>query len=176
MEKRDSGWMSTLLQNRRMWVIAAGLLAGLLLLLAGGRMSGGEEVVAATLPRGEDMDAYTEALEARLRALCEKVEGAGAVSVVVTFCREYEYVYAKDEQYSVDEGGRSEYRSEYVINGKGNDPGMVYLTRRLPEIAGVGVVCRGGGDEGVRNRLVMLISSALGISSHKIYVVRGEFE
>ena len=175
MEKRDDGWMSTLWQHRRMWVIAVGLLAGLLLLLAGGRLSGGEKDGVTTLPT-EDMDAYTRELEERLRVLCEKVEGAGPVRVVVTFSREYEYVYAKDEQYSISEGGRTEYRAEYVINGKGNDPGMVYLTRRLPEIAGVGVVCRGGGDEGVRNRLVMLIASALGISSHKIYVVRGEFE
>ena len=162
----------------RLWLIICGIAAGALLIilgssdsLFGGREADGRGSAGEVLSDSRDLAEYTKLLEEKIASLCSKVDGVGRVSVAVSFNSGYEYVYAKDEEYRTSDSG-SEYSSEYVINGKGSSQGMVYIKELLPEICGVGIVCDGGGSTDVQNRLIMLISSAFGISSNKIYVVK----
>ena len=100
-----------------------------------------------------------------MEAICAQVAGVGTVDVVVTLEGGYEYVYATD----VKIVSGSETRT-YITVGSGNSETLVYITERAPAITGIGVVCTGGMDAGVRREVTSLLSAAFGVGSNKIYV------
>ncbi len=116
-----------------------------------------------------DIYAYTESLETKIRELCEAVEGVSHVSVVITLEGGFEYEYAKNIEYGRNSYG-DERREEYLVIGSGSNEKCVILRQKLPDIAGVGIVCRGGGSDGVREELIMLVSSVLNVGANKIYI------
>ena len=118
---------------------------------------------------GEDLSAYTEMLEEKIRRLCEACDGVDSVTVAVMLSGGYEYEYAQNTEYGKNSYG-DERREEYLVIGQGSGEQCVLLRRRLPEIAGVGIVCRGGDSDVVRERLISLVSSALNIGTNKVYI------
>ena len=54
--------------------------------------------------------------------------------------------------------------------GSGSSESPIYLSVKPPGIAGIGVVCDGGGDASVRRELISLLSAAYGVGTNKIYV------
>ena len=72
------------------------------------------------------------------------------------------YVYAKNGS------------DEYVLVGSGNSESGVFLNEMSPTVAGVGIVCRGGGDPSTRLRLIELVSAALGVGTNKIYITEAQ--
>jgi stage III sporulation protein AG len=58
----------------------------------------------------------------------------------------------------------------YVIVGSGSSAKPLFLSREAPQIAGVGIVCRGGNSASVRHELTILISAAFPVPSNRIYV------
>ena len=57
-----------------------------------------------------------------------------------------------------------------VIGGSGSGKSLVFLTEKAPAIRGIGIVCSGGGDPGVRREITSLLSSVFGIGSNCIFV------
>ena len=90
-------------------------------------------------------EVYRNELEARLTVLCESVSGVSDALVLVTLDMGEETVYG------------------------GNRQGEI-VAHKMPSVRGVAVVCRGGGDIHVRATLITLLSSTLGIGSHRISV------
>ena len=114
------------------------------------------------------MEAYRQALEARICAICTHVNGAGQVTAVVSLEGGFEYVYASDQK--VTAGGTS---LQYIVIGSGSSEQVVYLTERVPDITGIGVVCTGGNDPTVRREITGLLAAAFGVGTNKIYVTGG---
>lgn len=112
---------------------------------------------------------YAENLEVRVRELCSRVSGAGEVSVFVSLRGGYKTVYAFDTQSS-----SSGYKSEIVLSGSGSDKNAIVCAYENPEIAGIGVVCEGGDDAFVRQQIISLVSAALDVSTHKIFVASSQ--
>ena len=54
--------------------------------------------------------------------------------------------------------------------GGGSSEAPIRIGVRTPRIAGIGVVCRGGGDDVTRAELISLLSAAFGIGASKIYI------
>ncbi len=128
------------------WTLLLLLGAGLLLLLVGG--TGGE--VSAT---GTDSEAYRAALTEEVERLCSEVEGVGALRVLLTLEAGEHSVFAEKDGGYITSGGKG-----------------LLVEVRPPRVAGVAVVCAGGGDPAVREALTELLSAALGIGSHKIKI------
>ena len=63
---------------------------------------------------------------------------------------------------------------EYVIVGSGSSSSALLLCRREPEIAGIGVVCCGGGNADVRRELLSLLSATLHVSGNRIYITEAK--
>ncbi len=148
---------------------------GLFLLLGGSRLipgisdgSGQATEMPARAP-GEayevSLDAYRQALESRIASICAQVSGAGDVRVIVSLAGGYEYVYATDEKSAASGTSRL-----YVTIGSGSGKSLVFLTEKAPAIRGIGIVCSGGGDPGVRREITSLLSSVFGIGSNCIFV------
>lgn len=165
-------------KSGRIWIALGGVAVGVILLLFGGdigeRFSGEPSGDASEVldPDGQarlSMEAYRVALEERICHICARVEGVGQVYAVVNLAGGYEYVYASDIK--TTSGGVS---NQHIIVGSGNDERVVYLTQRVPEILGIGVVCGGGNEPRVQNEVTSLLSAAFGVGSNKIYVTGGD--
>ena len=51
---------------------------------------------------------------------------------------------------------------------------MVCIVEKMPSIAGVAIVCKGGGNPVIANQLINMISSAYNVPKNKIYVAEGK--
>ena len=155
-------------------ILLIGLLGVALLLLGGSgdRSNDGEQESTTSRAAAREMEAYTEALEAKISALCESVSGISGVRVAVTLASGYEYVYAKDGE-SATSGDKVSTSYHYLTVGSGADEKTVYLASRAPTVAGIGIVCRGGGDPTRKRELLLLISAAFGVPSNRIYITEG---
>ena len=148
------------MKTRKMAIAVIGLGLGVVLLLFGsfGGLGSGEEAeeVAAF-----DAEVYREQVEERIARLCSAVRGAGKVHVFVTLSGGYEYIYSVDD------------KGECVTVGSGSSEHAVVEQIRAPEIAGVGIVCTGASQSAVREALLELVSSSLGIGTNRIVVTAG---
>ena len=110
---------------------------------------------------------YKGSVEEEVQRICESVSGVDCIGVVVTFDGVGESIYATNLQ-----KGSSE-RVEYVVIGSGSSSHALYLGESLPEISGIGVVCR-MGEEGKRNEIISLLSAAYGLSMTRVYVAAAD--
>ena len=146
-------------------ILAAALGVGLLLFGGWGRDGTETESAVEHSYLSLDPEAYARSVEEQIVKMCERVEGAGRVYAVVTLKGGYRAVYATDSQSS--SGG---YKNNTVLIGSGSAEQGILICYQNPEIAGVGIVCDGGGETGIRAELISLVSAAFNIPSHKIYV------
>ena len=144
--KNDGVLFKYLKTMKGKWTLLLLGVAGLALLLFGG--------ASAECDRTVDSESYRLTLTEEVRELCREVQGVGEVSVLLTLEEGEGYEYAQN-----DSGG-------YVTSGgKG-----LLLSTRPPRVAGVAVVCTGGGDAAVQEQVRELLAAALGIGAHKVKV------
>ncbi len=127
-------------------------------------------------------DDYRRQLEAELSAIISRIDGAGEVSILITMETTTEDVYAvekkteeKTSQSTSGEGGDSdgEYKEEnkYVtVKRKDGSEDAVLRKQIMPRIRGVLVVCDGGGNSVVKEKITQAVSGVLNISGGKIFV------
>lgn len=113
----------------------------------------------------EEMRLYQDYLEGRVKSLCESVDGVSDVTVIVTLSGGFESVYATECR------GEGE---AYVIVGSGANAEALLLSRAAPTIEGIGVVCRGGGNDARRRELISLIGAGFNLASNRIYVTEAQ--
>ena len=136
---------------------------GIFLLLLGAYGKGNEKEVSAE----DSMNAeeYAHSVEKNISELCEKINGVSDVHAVVTLEGGYNTVYAQNSQ-----SNSSGYKNEFVLTGSGSSERAILVGYSTPQVSGVGIVCRGGGDAHIRSEIISLISATFGVSSNKIYV------
>ena len=97
------------------------------------------------------------------------IEKDDSVTVTVTLECGYETVYAEDGEKKTASSGTS-VSGKYATVGSGSSEQPIKTVTRAPVIAGIGVVCRGGGNELTRAELTALLSAAFGVGTNKIYI------
>ena len=168
-----SGTVGQMKRSGKLWIVILGAIIGLGLLVIGSLdlpLGKSEQSSAQSVSDEQgELQAYRQALADEIAALCTEVQGVGRVQVVVTLSGGYEYVYARDLE---SKTGADTYTWEesYVIVGSGSAQSPLLLMKKQPDIAGVGIVCQGGGDPAVQNELTALVSAAFGIGTNKIHV------
>lgn len=113
----------------------------------------------------ESADIYAAETEDRLCGILMEIEGVGKAKVMLTLTSTEEYVYAETQK--VD-SSRSE--NSYVIIDKGSQKEALLKKINNPAISGVLIVCEGGDDPRVCERIYLAVSTALNIPTSKIYV------
>ena len=151
--------LSKLLSGKRSKpaIILVMALVGVALLLFGGMTD--REKSADTSDMAAELERYAETVETKIYELCSRVDGVSGVSVAVSFECGFEYVYARES----GEG-------KYLVVGSGSSESAVRVTEKMPIISGIGIVCKGGGDPRIQNKLINLISATFGVGSNKIYI------
>ncbi len=159
-KKIGRGFLAFLKARGRVPLLLGGLLLGVLLLIIGGLgEEKSESVDADTVAlRVTELAEYEEKTERELEALCESVKGVSDVEVLVTFDTGYTVRYTED-------GNKNP-----ASVGSGSSEEALFDTILPPEIAGVGIVCRGGSNAAVQQALTELVSTALGIPANRVFV------
>ena len=124
---------------------------------------------------------YVEQTEKRLSELIGHIAGAGECQVMVTLENGVEYVYASEQKINSDRvedtGTDSSKLSEkedseqsvIMVETENGKEGLL-VTELQPTVRGVVVVCEGGGEEAVAQRIVSAVTTALNISSKRVCV------
>jgi stage III sporulation protein AG len=192
MNKNGSGedktglWRSLVGADRKIRIILAVGLSGMLLILISSLFTDTPAKSAgAAKSATETTDAqYVVQLEERMLRLVASIDGVGKANVLVTLESGREYVYARELKSSSSrsasyEGGQPS-KSEESANGEqkyllmdvnGGDQALL-LTQVEPKIKGVVVVCEGAGNPVVSQRVISAVTTALGISSTRVCVIK----
>lgn len=113
-----------------------------------------------------------QSLEERLEQLLQKMEGAGRVEVLLTLdqgsCQGYQTDTRQKRQPEYEE---TERKTVLASNGHGEDIPIV-TSSRYPLYRGAVVVCQGADRPTVKLNIVRAVSSATGLSSDKISVIK----
>ncbi len=132
----------------------------------------------------EDVSVYRERLCNELGSMIASIEGAGRTKVMVTVDGTTRKLYATDNDIQTKENlqknssaenedrQNAEKRSCIVIkSGSGTEEALV-IGELMPNIKGVLIVCDGGGNEEVCERIKKAVSAALNIPVSHISIVK----
>lgn len=113
---------------------------------------------------------YSNETEEKLADIISAVDGAGKTKVFLTIEESEEYVYAQNVSSDRKDNTQENEDKEYVIvDGNGGKNGLLVKTVN-PKIRGVAVVCEGGDDPAVQQRIYSCVSASLGISTARISI------
>lgn len=140
-------------EKQRVNLLVCTGLAGLVLLGVTAWLPAGNSTQSPQTVQTDTAADYATQLESRLTALISRVEGAGKTAVMVTLESGSESIYATD----TDADGAS----THVLLGSGRADGLVE-TVQMPQVLGVAVVCEGGGNAAVQNRVTALVETLTG--------------
>ena len=158
-ERKPTLWRTQRGKLPRGALLLGGILLGVILLLWGNPSPAGEAETQEISV--SEMEAYVLSLEEKICLFCEQVAGVGEASVTVSLESGWRRVLG-------DENG------SYLSVGSGFSRNTVCLSEEPPVIGGIAVVCTGGGDPAVRQRLVGLLCAAYNIGSNKIYIAQAQ--
>lgn len=127
---------------------------------------------AENAPPDIKAEEYKDQITDELENILQKIDGVGDCCVMLSVEGTAEYVFAEnvDKTQEYASGGSNEhYRSEIVMIDSGSKQALVTKTLR-PKINGVVVVCQGGGNVTVKERVIKAVSAALDLPYGKICV------
>ena len=121
---------------------------------------------------------YKTILEEDIKETVTDITGSKNVSVVITLESGIKYYYAdireetltekrENEKESTDNETKSGYIT--VKNAEGGEQALL-VTTQMPKVRGVAIVCDGGDNEQIAEKIQNAVMSALNISSKKVYI------
>ncbi len=142
-------------------------------------------LTAASLPAAAAPTlTYEQRLEERLKEILSRVDGVGAVDVMIVLRSSEERVWLTDRDTNssstreTDSGGGSrqiqsqEISEETVLTGQSGSAAPVLEKEVYPEISGVVVSAAGGGSPAVQAEISAAVEALFGVPSHKIKILK----
>ncbi len=120
---------------------------------------------------------YKNSLENDIKKLVKDITGSRKVTVVITLESDMNYSYAeayenKNEEKETEQ--KSETKQEYITvkNADGSETAIL-ISKQMPEIRGVAIVCDGGDNAAINEKIQNAVTSALNITSKRVYIAGG---
>lgn len=163
-------------------LIALGICGIALILFSS--LLGGEEKSETDLPQADTIkqtEEYRKSLEKSVLKIVTGISGDKKATVVVTLENGVRYTYAdaSDTTTSNSQGTNSQNESSSssktyltVKNDDGGEEPLI-ITEIMPEVRGVAIVCEGGDDEILAEKINNAVTAALNITSKRVYIVGG---
>lgn len=121
---------------------------------------------------------YTDALQQELQELLSKISGAEDASVMITLEKDAEQVYATEEKKSTKTDGDTmddDAETNYIlVKDSDGSQKALKITEVLPVVQGVVVICKGGDDPQLQQKITDAVTTALHISSARVCVIGSE--
>lgn len=118
-----------------------------------------------------DESIFYQNLEESTEKLISKIDGAGKVSVMLTYDSTEEKVWAKDTQEKNSDGNTDTDEKHIIIDAEDGETGLAVKVI-YPKVRGVAVVCTGGDDPTVKSEIKALLSALFDIGSNRISIAR----
>lgn len=144
-----------------------------------------DEAYVGNLNADEFMEEYVKSQEKKLKAVLEKIDGAGEIYVMITIKNSSEDKILMEQSISgekTDEddgtGGKrnictySEDNSTVYITDENGNTVPYVLSRMSPEIEGVAVIAQGGNNAVVKEKIISVIKALFDIEINKISVTK----
>lgn len=173
--------INKLIKNPKL-LVAVGIF-GMLLVLISSFIPSGE--TKESVKTGEYTAAqYTSELEQSVKSIVKGISGDKNPTVVITLESglKYSYVSASETDTSSSGGGSSEEsresKKQSFITVKTADGGeqALLVTEIMPQIRGVAIICKGGNDEIVAEKIENAVTAALNITSKRVYISGGAIQ
>lgn len=156
-------------KNRNKIIIAVGFIGIVLILLSEVNFGFGNEKKAVS--DKTDYVSYVNSLNDELTELLKSIDGVGECRVMITLRNTNENVYAKNTDSSSSDNSKSQ-SDEYVIYDSENGDTPILLKENFPDIEGVAIVCSGGDNVAVKEKVIKCVSALFNISSNRISVTK----
>lgn len=153
--------------NKKTFICFIAGLLGILLIFASEAFGGNSK---KTKDDSKVYVSYSNEIEEKLANIISSVDGAGKTKVFLTIEESEEYVYAQDLSYNKKDDTQKNEEKEYVIVDGGNGKDGLLIKTVNPKIRGVAIVCEGGDDPTVQQRIYSCVSASLGISTARISI------
>ena len=170
--------INKLIKNPKL-LVAVGIFGLLLVLLSSFVPSGSSQ---ESQPSDECTAAqYSAELEQSVKSIVKGISGDKNPTVVITLESgvKYSYVSADETDTSSSSGGSSgesrESKKQSFITVKTADGGEqpLIVTEIMPQIRGVAIICSGGNDEVIAEKIENAVTAALNITSKRVYISGG---
>lgn len=122
------------------------------------------------IPEGKNVTDFSYDLQRQVENLISEIEGAGKVSVMLTYDTSEERVWAKDTDERKDNGGNNDVSEKHIIIDTVQEESGLCVKVIYPKVRGVAVVCSGGKNPQVISEIKALISALFDIGSNKISI------
>ena len=110
-------------------------------------------------------------LESRLKDVISQISGAGKTVVMVTLDSSEEYFYAKNSSEDKDDTETKKESEIVIIDGEnGEEP--IILKSTEAEVRGVLVICEGGENAVVREKIIEAVCALLDVPSNRVSVAK----
>lgn len=153
--------------RRKIFLLLA--LLGVVLVLLSSSFASGNKKESKMEQTTCDYAAYTEVLESRLQTTIASIDGVGECKVMITLKKSGESIYAKNSESKTDASSSSRDDS-YVLYDSEDGESPLLIDAYFPDVQGVAVVCSGGGNHAVQEKIIETVSSLFGIPSNRISV------
>lgn len=183
LEKGKKEGLERIKKDKKLLFLLLAGIAGMVILLLSELIPSGDAAqetkdtqTAAQAAIGQQT--YVEDIETRLAQIITSISGAGRTKVMVTLENSEESVWATQGKTTREQGGTDgsqKYSSEdeYVlIRSSGSEEGGLLLKIVQPKIRGVAIVCDGGDNVYVREKITTAVASVLDISTAKISIAK----
>lgn len=155
--------------KKRIKIIVAIGLIGMVLILASEMLSAENKNKPDKAAAEFSYTEYTLELEDRLVSLISQIDGVGECRVMITLENSAESVYAKNYEGKSDDDSSNQ-KDEYVFYKASGDESPVLIKEYLPQVQGVTVVCSGGDDIEVQEKIIDSVTSLFNIPTNRVSV------
>lgn len=149
-------------------IVAVGLI-GIVLIFASDLLAGNEKKAKNDNEGSISYEEYTEELENKLVQLISSIDGVGECQVMVTLENTTESVYATDVEIKNDDSSVNQ-KDKYVIYDSENGETPVLIKEYLPKVQGVTVVCTGGDNTAVKEKIIESVTSLFNIPTNRVSI------
>lgn len=171
MENKIKEKITTFLNGdkKRIRIIVAVGLIGMVLILASEMMPDNKKAVNTESTSQQSYSEYTIELENKLISVISAIDGVGECKVMITLQNTSESVYATNYESKTDDNS-SNNKGEYVIYDSTIGETPVLIKEYLPQVQGVTVVCSGGDDIVVKEKIIESVTSLFNIPTNRVSV------
>lgn len=149
-------------------IVAVGLI-GILLIFTSEIFSKDNSQSGKSNEASFDYVQYTAELEHKLNETISSIDGVGECKVMITLENSSENVYATDNEIKNSENTINQ-KDEYVIYDSQNGETPVLIKEYFPRVQGVTVICTGGDNTAVKEKIIQSVTALFNISANRVSV------
>ena len=162
-------------------LVIIGVIGVLLIFISGIGGKSEEPLQTTSLDMGISSEEYRQELEKDVKKIVTKITGSKNVAAIVTLESGMQYKYADiTEDSSADKTDNSttstssETKQGYITvkTADGGEQALL-VTTKMPEIRGVAIVCLGGDDPIIAQKIENAVTAALNITSQRVSISGG---